>query len=143
MFDTRFQFHACSSSSSLIFGAACCHCCRRCSCLMLVFTFVLVVVLPINSSVIPHFSPLHLCKNASQNHESFRFEVSQEVKLQPPRQYIVNSRRVSLHRNAKSDSRGGRRIRRAECSRCNTALSSNSFRSQSLSRVDVMFDAFY
>ena len=45
--------------------------------------------------------PLLFHKYASPNHSSFRFETSQEAKLHPPRQDIVNSRHVSLHRNAK------------------------------------------
>jgi hypothetical protein len=45
--------------------------------------------------------PLLFHKYASPNHSSFRFETSQEAKLHPPRQHIVNSRHVSLHRNAK------------------------------------------
>ena len=73
--------------------------------------------------------PLLFHKYASPNHSSFRFETSQEAKLHPPRQHIVNSRHVSLHRNAKkSDSapccsaaaqatRRGRRIQRGGCTR--------------------------
>jgi hypothetical protein len=40
--------------------------------------------------------PLVSHKHASPNHRRFLFEMSQEAKLHPPRQHIVNTRRASL-----------------------------------------------
>ena len=88
-------------------------------------------VFMLNALKLTHQSlgPLLFHKYASPNHSSFRFEMSQEAKLHPPRQYIVNSRHVSLHRNAKKGdsapccsaaaqaTRRGRRIQRGGCTR--------------------------